>query len=513
MGGAESPQDGPSLASLLTNYMDERGLTQGQLAARAGIAPATLSRWLNRKWTRPYHREGVLSLAVALGLPRVSTNRLLRAAGLPPIDALARSPSGTERALLERWVRPVRNNLPADLTSFVGRDAEVTALAELLLRDDVRLVTLTGTGGSGKTRLALRVAEEGLDAFPDGVYFVPLVPVTDPALLLPSIAEAVGLREVLASTILGQLASWLQRKQVLLLLDNLEQLLDGAPVIAELLRAAPGLRVLATSRVPLHLSGEHEWPVDPFPVPDPGGPRRLLRASEAVELFRQRARAANARRALDDDEELAAMAELCARLDGLPLAIELAAARTRDRSPERLLAEFPGRLDVGSTGPRDVPPRQQTLRAAIDWSLDLLPAPARTLLARLSTFSGGWTEEAAVAVCAGGGVPAGELPGWLSTLADASLVVRAGSAVGVRRYRMLETIREYGAELLARTGETAAMRARHARFFVSLAESAPPYVPEVREGNWYDRVEEDLDNVRAALAWSAEQDDPEMLAR
>jgi len=515
MRGAGERQDATPLASLLKQYMDERGLNQTQLAERARLSSATLSRWLNGKSVKPYHRGGLLGVAAALSLPKVSANRLLRAANLPPIDALARTPSAEERTLLERWSLPTRNNLPAGLTSFVGRVDEVTGLAELLSRDGVRLVTLTGTGGSGKTRLALRVAGEVLDAFPDGVFFVPLVAVSDSELVVKTVAETVGLRDVLDSSLQARLAGWLRTRRVLLLLDNLEQVVDCGPDVVALLRAAPHVKVLATSRVPLRVYGEHAWPVEPLPLPEPDRPRRVLLTNPAVELFLERARSANPRRALDDNEELAAVAELCVRLDGLPLAIELAAARTRDRGPERLLAEFAGRLDLGSAGPRDVLPRQQTLRDAIAWSLDLLPEPARAFLLRLSVFVGGWTEPAAVEVCSLEGMTAGDVEQTLTALVDASLVVRVAAAApgGARRYRMLETIREYGAELLAATGHGDTLRERHARYFLALAESAAPYVPDARPNDWYERVDTDLDNVRAALSWAATRDDPELLVR
>ncbi|HEU5422318.1 MAG TPA: NB-ARC domain-containing protein [Nitrolancea sp.] len=435
------------LAVLLTQHMTERGLTQARLAHLTGLSKATLNRWLSGKSDHPYHHLGVLRLAAALGLRKVETSRLLRAAGLPPLDALAASAEPEERALLARWAAPERHHLPADLTSFVGREDEIVTVAELLCRDGLRLLTLTGPGGSGKTRLALRVARETLDVFPGGVFFVPLGAVAEPGLLLKSIAERVGLRDVLDSALPARLTGWLRGKRVLLLLDNLEQLLESGPAIAGLLRASPGLTVLATSRVPLHLSGEHEWPLLPFPLPAPEEPGARLRANPAVRLFIERAEAANPRRRLDD-EDLPAVAEICARLDGLPLAIELAAAGTRARVPWRLLADFPSRLDLAGDGPRDLPQRQRTLRNTIAWSVELLPEPARRLFPRLAVFAGSWDAEAAAAVCAPEGTPVEAVEGFLRTLVDASLIQSAPAAVGTPRYRMLETIREFGLERL-----------------------------------------------------------------
>ncbi|HET7035113.1 MAG TPA: helix-turn-helix domain-containing protein [Thermomicrobiaceae bacterium] len=500
------------LAALLQQHMAERGVTQARLAELAELSKATLNRWLNGKSDHPYHRAGVLSLAAALGLSKVETNRLLRAAGLPPLDALVASADPAERALLTRWAAPVRNNLPADLTSFVGRAEEVAAVAELLCREGLRLLTLTGPGGSGKTRLALRVACETLDVFPDGVFFVPLGAVADPDLLLTSIAERVGLRDVLDATLPARLAGWLRGRRVLLLLDNLEQLLEGGPAIARLLRAAPGLTVLATSRVPLHLTGEHEWPVLPFPLPEPGQPPVDLRTNAAVELFVQRAQAANPRRLLDDDD-LPAVAEICSRLDGLPLAIELAAAGTRQREPWRLLADFPSRLDLATGGPVDLPARQQTLRGTIAWSLQLLPPPARDLLARLAVFAGSWDAADAATVCACESMPVVAVEDIVRTLLDANLIQPAAVLSDAPRYHLLETIREDGLERLAARGEAAGLRERHARHMLALAESAPPYVPEVRLGDWYSRVDAALDDVRAALDWCAGRADPEPLVR
>jgi predicted ATPase/transcriptional regulator with XRE-family HTH domain len=502
----------PSLAELLRRHMDESGLKQRQLAAKAGVPGATLSRWLSGQSVNPYHRAGMLCVAAALGLRKVSANRLLRAAGLPSIEALSTTADPEELELLKPWLFPARNNLPASLTSFVGRTEEIDWVSELLYQDDVRLVTLTGTGGSGKTRLARRVAENLLDAFPDGVFFVQLAPITAPHLVIQAIAEAIDLRDVLDSALRNRLVGWLRSRRVLLLVDNLEHLLESGADLTGLLRAAPCLKILATSRIALHVFGEHEWPVEPLPLPNPDQPRRILIANPAIDLFIQRGRAARPRYVLDD-EDLPIMAQLCARLDGLPLAIELAAARMRDLSPVQLLENFPSRLDLASIGPRDVPRRQQTLRETIDWSVQLLPEHARAILLRLAVFAGGWTEEAARNVCFPDGFPAGGIEQTLRLLLDASLIERVASPNGTPRYRMLETIREYGIERRAEVGDETTLRKRHARHFLILAESAPPYVPEARTSDWYERVDADLDNLRAALDWANGQDDLALVAR
>jgi predicted ATPase/DNA-binding phage protein len=503
--------DASSLADLLTQFAEARGFSQSQLAAEAGISKATLHRWLHGKSTSPYHRAGLLRVAIALELRALDANRLLRAAGLPSLKEIAGSPSSEEQPLLAHWMTPVRNNLPADLTSFVGRSPEIRDVAERVGRQSIRLLTLTGVGGSGKTRLALRAAESALDSFPDGVFFVSLAATSDPRLIVPTVAEAVGVRDVPDTSLLTRLTDWLRTRTVLLLLDNLEQLVDSGHIITDLLRTSPGLTVLATSRTPLHVSGEHEWPVQPFPTPDSSQSRRELRENPAVELFIQRAEAANPRY-IYDHHDLPFIAEICARVDGLPLAIELAAARVRDHRPQSLLAGFPRRLDLASNGPRDAAVRQQTMRDTIAWSVELLSEPARRLLFRLSIFVGGWST-AATAICTGDGLSESDIDQALKTLKDANLIQGSTTPQGTIRYHMLETIREYGLECLADAGEEAKLRDRHSDYFIRIAESAPPYVPEARKDDWYARVDADMDNFRAALTWLESDEDVARLAR
>ncbi len=404
------------------------------------------------------------------------------------------------------------NNLPMQRSPLIGRVREVAAARGILLRDDVGLLTLTGPGGTGKTRLGLQVAAELIDDFEDGVFFIALAPITDPNLIVPTIAQTLGVRETGGQLLVESLKDYLRNKHLLLLLDNFEQVVPAATLVAELLETCPRLKVLVTSRMPLRVRGERELPVPPLALPD----RRRLPGVEslpqyaAVELFIQRALGVKPDFEVTN-ENAPAVAEICHRLDGLPLSIELAAARIKTLSPQALLARLERRLDVLTGGARDLPTRQQTLRSAIDWSYNLLDEKAKMLLRRLAVFVGGWTLEAAEAVCNTSGDLGADILDELEALVDNSLLKRTDGLGGEPRFGMLETIREYARERLVESGEEDDIRQHHANCFVKLAEEAEPHLTSAQRGMWLDGLEVELDNVRAALEWSETgKGDPEM---
>ena len=413
-------------------------------------------------------------------------------------------PGAGAPAAWEPSSEPTPSTLPTHATPFVGRQEELTALRELVLRDDTRLVTLTGAGGTGKTRLATEAASGLADAFPHGLFFVDLASLVDPALVLPRIAEALGVEEQAGGDggVLEALQARLQHDRLLLVLDNFEQVLPAAPLIAELLAAGQAAKVLATSRGSLRLRGEREYPLAPLPLPageDAADPSAALDAA-AVALFVESARAAAPAFELTG-ENAATVSEICARLDGLPLAIELAAAWVKLLSPAEILDRLEQRLELLTGGPLDLPSRHQTLREAIGWSYDLLEPDEQRLFARLGVFVGGCTVESAEAV-AGERGPA--LLAGLSSLADKSLVRRVEGADGRSRITMLQTIHEYAVYRLVERGELEELRARHAEHVVALVEQAEPELVGPDQEPWLRRLDEETRNVRAALDWSLE---------
>jgi predicted ATPase/class 3 adenylate cyclase len=387
-------------------------------------------------------------------------------------------------------------NVPSERTRFIGRQREVAAVADLVRAS--RLVTITGSGGSGKTRLAIQIAASVRDEFADGVVFVDLAPLADPGLVPSSIAAASGIQEEAGVGIEETLRRRLADREALLILDNFEHLTEAARVVSGLLDAAPALRSLVTSRVSLHLSGEQEFPVPPMAVPPRDAPVERLTEGDAVALFVERARAVDPAFTAEE-EDIRSIAELCARLDGLPLAIELAASRVRALSPTAILERLGGRLHLLGGGPRDAPRRHSTLAEAIRWSDELLDDAASTMLRRLSVFAGGWALEAADAVANPEAALGADTLDLTEMLLEHGLIRRYGE-----RFRMLETVRAYAAERVGEEGED--LRRRHARFFLDLAERAESRITSPFERDTLADLGLEHDNLRTALRWSAERD-------
>ena len=394
------------------------------------------------------------------------------------------------------------NNLPVQLTSFVGREQEIAEVRRLL--DGTRLLTLSGPGGSGKSRLALQVAAELLPDFRDGAFFADLSSVADPALVPSVVARAAGVPQVMGRPALEAVKQHLRDKQLLLVADNFEQVAEAAPMLEELLSAAPALKVMVTSRVVLSLRGEQEYLVPSLDMPNPG---RLpdvhaLGRFEAVRLFTERALAVQPGFRLTG-ENAPAVVEIISRLDGLPLAIELAATRTKVLTPQAMLPRLQQRLSILTAGARTLPERQRTLRDAIAWSYDLLEEAERRLFARLSVFAGGWTLESAEVVCDPTDLGLDVLDG-LTSLVDKSLVRRTEPADAQPRFAMLETIREFGREQLRASGDFDGVLRRHGDHFLDLAVEAEPHLTAGDQGEWLDRCDRDHANIRVALRWAIE---------
>ena len=471
-------------------------LTQAALARQVGCAASTIKK-LERGVLRPSKRLAE-QLADQLRIPPDQHTTFVATARTPA------PPSGSARPVPRSTSQHPRAILPTPPTPLIGREQEVAAAAALIRRPGTRLLTLSGAGGIGKTRLALQVAAELFDDFADGVSFVSLAPISDPVLVPAAIAQALDIREAGSQPLHELLSGYLRDKHMLLVLDNIEQVLEASSAIAELLERASQLKVLITSRVLTRLYGEHEYVVPPLKLPDikhlPSLPG--LTQYEAVRLFIERAQAAKADFAVTT-ENAPAVAEICVQLDGLPLAIELAAVRIKLLSPALLLARLTNRLALLTGGPRNLPLRQQTLRRTIDWSYELLDPREQVLFTRLAVFVGGCTLEAASAICnAAGDLPMDIFDGLASLLEKSLLRQGAGDEV---RFTMLETIREYAREQLGARGEAAVQQQQHAEYYLALAEAAAPELRGAHQVAWLERLNAEHDNLRAALAWLLEQ--------
>ena len=423
---------------------------------------------------------------------------------MPPLSAARPSSASTCRA--PRRCRAVARACRWPRESLVGREHELAGAVEALRRDDVRLLTLTGPGGTGKTRLALEVAGAVEQEFP-AVCFVGLAAINDPALVLPAVAASLGVEEQGVDQ-LEAIRLQLANERVLLLLDNFEHLLPAASVVSDLLAAAPLLTVLVTSRSLLRVRGEREEAIQPLELPAAEADVESLANSPAVRLFVERAAEVKPGFALGP-ENAAAVGEICRRLDGLPLAIELAAARMKLLSPQAVASRLENSLQLLTGGARDLPSRHQTLRGTIDWSYELLDTAARTLLARAAVFVDGFGLDAAERVCAADELEIGAIVDALSSLAGESLVRQHDGADGEVRFGMLETIREYALFRLIERREVDDFRRRHTEYYVELAELAEPELVGRDQAAWAKRLDEEAGNTRAALAWSLDGGDLE----
>jgi len=499
-------QESSSFGAVLRQLRVGAGLTQEALAERSGLGIRSI-QGLERGETHP-RRETLRRLTRALGLSADDAARFEHAGQPSPRSHREDDPGGVSH----EHPRPesgVRHNLPVQLTTFVGREREQSTLASTV--SATRLLTLVGTGGCGKTRLALQVAAEAIDRFPDGVWLAELAPLSDSGLVAKAVATALGVREAADRPIRETLLASLRSRCLLLVLDNCEHLIDGSAALADaVLRACPNVQILATSREPLGIDGEVAWRVPSLsvgPDDDAARPEQVL-AYEAARLFVDRAIAAEPTFALNR-HNAAAVSQVCRRLDGIPLAIELAARRVRALSAEQIAERLDHRFHLLTGGSRAALPRQQTLAATVEWSYNLLDPAERALFERLAVFAGGFTLDACESIV-DDGPSCGAALGLLTQLVEKSLVLAETVADGTKRYRLLETLRQYAHERLLETGELDDVRRRHAAHFAALAEEAGRQVLGADQVTWLDRLDRDHDNVHAALAWAIERGQAEL---
>jgi predicted ATPase/transcriptional regulator with XRE-family HTH domain len=493
-----TPEQEQSFARWLRRFRETAGLTQQELAGRAGLTTNAISDLERGKRRRP-HPHTVRSLADALNLSEEERASLVGA--VPRRGGNRPAPAAGHLSAL-----------PTPATPLLGRKHDLRDVVNLLRRSHVRLLTLTGTGGVGKTRLALEAARDATESFAHGVAFVALAALGDPALVLPSVVRALGLTEQQGATPRDVLRTYLRDKRLLLVLDNFEHVSGAAHEVAELLGTCPDLAVMATSRAPLRVRGEQEYLVAPLALPattrSPSVEQIL--GSPSGRLFVERARAASPAFALTS-QDAAIVASICWRLAGIPLALELAAAKVRFLTPRSLLERLDQVLSAGWA--RDLPDRQKTMRSTLDWSHDLLSEPEKALFGRLSVFVGGFTLEAAEAVGVTGETGSEDTLGLLGSLVEQSLVTVSPGSGGAVRYGMLEPVWQYALEKLEGRGEAGEAQRRHAAFFLELAERARPELRASAQLDWLRRLEEENGNLRATISWALAEDEVETATR
>jgi predicted ATPase/transcriptional regulator with XRE-family HTH domain/uncharacterized protein HemY len=478
-------RDTPHFGSQLRQLRQAAGLTQEELAERSGVSVKAISALERGHRQRPYPNT-VRALAGGLGVSDAVRAEML-------------SMASTARASATVTFQPI---LPAAPAAIIGRDRELEEIAGLFRSGGVRLVTLTGAGGVGKSRLALEVAGNLVDDMNGHIAFVPLAPLNDPALVLPTVAQVLGVSEAVDVPARELLLERLRGEPWLLVLDNFEHVLDASPEVAGLLGECPHLKVMATSRAPLRIRAEHEYPVRPLSLPEMSHIPTLDEVAQAgsTQLFLERARSASP--AFDlTQANFVAVAAICRRLDGLPLALELVAARMRYLSPTELLERLDHVLPLLTDGSRDLPQRQQTMQAAIGWSYDLLRPQERTLFRRLSIFAGGWTLEAAEAVTAWDEVSRENVLSLLASLVEQSLAVAETDQTGSTRYRMLEPVRQFAAERVE-PDEAIQLSDQHLAWYLRLAQRGAQELRGPHQQQWLDRLELEHDNLRTALGWA-----------
>jgi predicted ATPase/transcriptional regulator with XRE-family HTH domain len=494
-----------SFGDLLRTHRLRLGLTQEGIAERAGLSVHAIQK-LERGATHPY-RDTTNRLVVTLGLSNQDEAEF-RALGEPVARQRRNGPAGSTPD-----VHLAQAELPEALTSLVGREREIVEVGALL--GSARLITLTGVGGCGKTRLALEVARRSAALFADGVSLVELASLPDGSLVAQAIGSTLGIREAPTQPLLATLGGVLKARHLLLVLDNCEHLLDACAHAADaLLRACPHLTILATSREALGLTGEVSWRVPSLALPPlhPLPPPEQLAEFAAVRLFVERAHAAHAPFTVTARNAVA-IAQVCQRLDGIPLALELAAVRVRSMSVDELAARLDQRLRLLTGGSRAALPRQQTLRATIDWSYQQLGPAERLLFARLSVFASSWTLNAAEAVCGGRGVAPDDVLDLVLRLVDKSLVTLAEETAPTQRYELLQTLRQYGREQLLAVGEADALHDQHAAYFLALAEHTESAQWQLDASGWTDRLAIEQAELDAALDWCMGQGDTERALR